>query len=209
MQNLTRERSLQIVLCLGMIGFSFLRTGLAYFTTLLYEESISGIRVTQIFTREKRNEGIFTRLSVNYRKAWMKTMYINFLVPFSVDNLTTIVTTSIYFVGLLALNPAEVSFGIILAMSSYAACFWQPILNLSNLYNSFINAVAYLERIFETLDEPVTVSDVPDALELPHIRGRVTFDDVTFGYDPGHNILENMIFDVKPGERHRRIRLAR
>ncbi|QJD84621.1 ABC transporter ATP-binding protein [Cohnella herbarum] len=164
------------------------------------QESISGIRVTQIFTREERNEGIFTRLSVNYRKAWMKTMYLNFLVPFSVDNLTTMVTTSIYFVGLLALGPAEVTFGVILAMSSYAARFWQPILNLSNLYNSFINAVAYLERIFETLDEPVTVSDVPKARELPPIQGRVTFDDVTFAYDPGLNILENLVFDVKAGE---------
>ncbi|MCC3372435.1 ABC transporter ATP-binding protein [Cohnella sp. REN36] len=164
------------------------------------QESISGIRVTQIFTREERNEGIFTRLSVNYRKAWMRTMYFNFLVPFSVDNLTTIVTTSIYFVGLLALGPQEITFGVILAMSSYAARFWQPILSLSNLYNSFINAVAYLERIFETLDEPVTVSDVKGARELPPIRGRVTFDDMTFAYDPGHNILEHLNFDVKPGE---------
>jgi ABC-type multidrug transport system, ATPase and permease components len=164
------------------------------------QESISGIRVTQIFTREEHNEGIFTRLSVNYRKAWMRTMYFNFLVPFSVDNLTTLVTTSIYFVGLLALSPEEITFGVILAMSSYAARFWQPILNISNLYNSFINAVAYLERIFETLDEPVTVSDVPNAKELPSIKGRVTFDHVTFAYDPGHNVLQNLNFDIKAGE---------
>ncbi len=164
------------------------------------QESISGIRVTQIFTREERNAGIFTRLATNYRREWMKTMYLNFLIPFSVDNLTTLVTTAIYFVGLLAMGPAEVTFGVILAMSSYAARFWQPILNLSNLYNSFINAVAYLERIFETLDEPVTVSDVPDARELPPIQGRITFDNVTFAYDPGHNVLENLNIDVKAGE---------
>ncbi|RED55530.1 ABC transporter ATP-binding protein [Cohnella lupini] len=164
------------------------------------QESISGIRVTQIFTREKRNEGIFTRLSVNYRSAWMKTMYLNFLVPFSVDNLTTMVTTAIFFVGLLAMGPEEATFGVILAMSSYASRFWQPILNLSNIYNSFVNSVAYLERIFETLDEPVTVSDVPKARELPPIQGSVSFDDVTFAYDPGLNILENLSFNVKAGE---------
>ncbi|GFN34188.1 ABC transporter ATP-binding protein [Paenibacillus xylaniclasticus] len=164
------------------------------------QESISGIRVTQIFTREKRNESIFTRLAENYRNTWMKTMYINFLVPFSVDNLSTLVVTAIYFVGLLAMGPEEVTFGIILAMSSYAWRFWQPVLNLSNIYNSFINAVAYLERIFETLDEPVTVSDVPNAKELPPIQGRVTFNDVTFAYDPGVNVLEHLSFDVKPGE---------
>lgn len=164
------------------------------------QESISGIRVTQIFSREKYNEGTFTRLAGNFRTEWMKALRYNALIPFTVDNLATIVTTMIYLVGLLTLNPADVTFGVILAMSSYAARFWQPILNLSNLYNSFINAVAYLERIFETLDEPVTVSDVPNAKELPMVQGRVTFDDVTFAYDPGLNILENLSFDVKPGE---------
>ncbi|QHT59420.1 ABC transporter ATP-binding protein [Paenibacillus lycopersici] len=164
------------------------------------QESISGIRVTQIFTREKYNEGTFTRLANSYRETWMRTMYLNFLIPFTVDNLSTIVTTSIYFVGLLALSPGEATFGVILAMSSYAARFWQPILNISNLYNSFVNAVAYLERIFETLDEPVTVGDAPDAKELPPIQGRVTFDDVTFAYEPGRNILEHLSFDIRPGE---------
>ncbi|RUT45344.1 ABC transporter ATP-binding protein [Paenibacillus anaericanus] len=164
------------------------------------QESISGIRVTQIFSREQRNEGIFTRLSSNYRTEWMRALRYNALIPFSVDNLATIVSASIYLVGLLALNPKDVTFGVILAMGAYAFRFWQPILNLSNLYNSFINAVAYLERIFETLDEPVTVSDVPDAKELPPIQGNVSFDEVTFAYDPGNNILENLSIDIKAGE---------
>ncbi|SET95944.1 ABC transporter ATP-binding protein [Paenibacillus sp. NFR01] len=164
------------------------------------QESISGIRVTQIFSRETRNEGIFTRLAGNFRKEWMRALRYNTLIPFTVDNLSTLVTTAIYLVGLLTLSPQDVTFGVILAMSSYAWRFWQPILNLSNLYNAFINGVAYLERIFETLDEPVTVTDVPDAKKLPTVQGRVTFDDVTFAYDPGINILENLSFDVKPGE---------
>ncbi|RAU92815.1 ABC transporter ATP-binding protein [Paenibacillus sp. YN15] len=164
------------------------------------QESISGIRVTQIFTREQYNEGTFTRLAGNFRKAWMHAQLYNGFVPFAVDNLATIVATSIYLVGLLVLGPEEVTFGVIIAMTSYAARFWQPILNLSNLYNAFINAVAYLERIFETLDEPVTVSDIPDALELPPIKGDVTFNNVTFAYEPGRNILENLSFQVKAGE---------
>ncbi|MDU4695398.1 MULTISPECIES: ABC transporter ATP-binding protein [Paenibacillus] len=164
------------------------------------QESISGIGVTQIFSREKHNEGIFTRLAGNYRKEWMRALRYNALIPFTVDNLATIVTTLIYLVGLLAMGPAGVTFGVILAMSSYAARFWQPILNLSQLYNNFINAVAYLERIFETLDEPVTVSDVPGAKQLPSVKGNVKFDDVTFAYDPGLNILEHLNFDVKAGE---------
>ncbi|WP_340021373.1 ABC transporter ATP-binding protein [Paenibacillus sp. FSL K6-1096] len=164
------------------------------------QESISGIGVTQMFSRETRNEGIFTRLAGNFRTAWMKALRYNILIPFSVDNLSTVVTAMIFLVGLLTLDPQNMTLGVILAMSSYAARFWQPILNLSNLYNNFINAVAYLERIFETLDEPVTVSDIPGAKALPPVQGRVTFDDVTFAYDPGLNILENISFDVAAGE---------
>ncbi|WNS41463.1 ABC transporter ATP-binding protein [Paenibacillus sp. MMS20-IR301] len=164
------------------------------------QESISGITVTQMFSREQRNEGIFTRLAANFRTAWMRALRYNILIPFSVDNLSTIVTALIFLVGLLTLDPQNMTLGVILAMSSYAARFWQPILNLSNLYNNFINAVAYLERIFETLDEPVTVSDIPGAKALPPVQGRVTFDDVTFAYDPGLNILENISFDVQAGE---------
>ncbi|MNO49864.1 putative ABC transporter ATP-binding protein [compost metagenome] len=164
------------------------------------QESISGIGVTQIFSREQRNEGIFTRLATNFRTEWMRALRYNALIPFTVDNLATTVLAMIYLIGLLTLDPAEATFGVILAMGSYAWLFWQPILNLSNLYNSFINGVAYLERIFETLDEPVTVSDAPEAKPLPSVRGNVTFNNVTFAYDPGLNILEDLSFDVTAGE---------
>jgi ATP-binding cassette, subfamily B, multidrug efflux pump len=164
------------------------------------QESISGIGVTQIFTREPHNEQIYQRLAFNFRKEWMRAVTLNGLIPFTVDNLATVVSTLVYVVGLLALGPEEVSFGVILAMGAYVWRFWQPILNLSNLYNQFINSVAYLERIFETLDEPVTVKDAPGARQLPQVAGGVRFDNVTFGYDSGVNILERLSFDVKPGE---------
>lgn len=164
------------------------------------QESITGIRITQIFTREKHNEGIFKRLAGDYRTVWMRALRYNAAVPFTVDNIAQLVGTSIYLVGLLVLGPGEVTFGVILAMGNYAWRFWQPILNLSNLYNQFINSVAYLERIFETMDEPVTVKDEPDAKPLPPIRGNVRFENVTFGYDEGINVLENVTFDVKAGE---------
>ncbi len=90
--------------------------------------------------------------------------------------------------------------GNIVAMCSYASRFWQPLLNLSNLMNTFINAVSYLERIFETMDEPVTVCDRDDAKEMPEIKGEVSFNNVTFAYETGPNILENLSFTAKAGE---------
>ncbi len=93
-----------------------------------------------------------------------------------------------------------VSFGVILAMGQYVSRFWQPITNLANIYNSFVNNLAYLERIFETMDEPVTVDDEPDAKPLHDITGEVDFEDVTFGYEEGVNVLEHMNLHVKAGE---------
>ncbi len=163
-------------------------------------ESIVGVRITQIFTREEENAGIFEKLSSAYRKAWMHAQYYSQSIWPIVDNISTMVSASIYLVGLLIIGPSTVSLGVIVSMGSYASRFWQPIINLSNLYNSFINTIAYLERIFETIDEPVTVDDEPDAYELPEIEGNVRFENVTFGYDEGKNVLENLSFDVKAGE---------
>ena len=132
-------------------------------------------------------------------KSWMKAQYTSNLVWVSVDNISTWVVGAMYLIGLSLLGPA-VQIGTLIAISAYAWRFWQPILQLSNLYNTFINAVAYLERIFEMIDEPVTVDDAPDAETLPEIRGNVTFDDVTFSYDGSINILEHFNLDVKAGE---------
>ncbi len=73
-------------------------------------------------------------------------------------------------------------------------------MNLGNIFNNFINNIAYLERIFETMDEPVTVKDAKDAVEMPKIRGEVTFDHVNFSYDASKQILNDVSFTVKPGE---------
>lgn len=164
------------------------------------QENITGARVTQIFTREEENAQIFDRLSEKYRKSWINAVKYSNLVWPATDNVSTLVRAAIFVVGLLVLTPAAVSFGTIVAMTSYASSFWQPIMNLSNIFNNFINNIAYLERIFETLDEPATIADKPNAQDIGDITGEVKFDDVTFSYEQGKTVLEHISFDVKPGE---------
>ena len=162
-------------------------------------ESLDGMKITQAFTREEENAKIYNNLNTKMYKSWMKAQYTSNLVWFSVNNISTWVVGAMYLVGFSLLGPA-VQIGTLIAISAYAWRFWQPILQLSNLYNTFINAVAYLERIFEMIDEPVLVDDAPDATELPPIKGDVTFDDVTFSYDGSINVLEHFNLDVKAGE---------
>ena len=164
------------------------------------QENIVGARVTQIFTREEENAEIFDRLSDKHRRSWMKAVAFSNLVWPSTDNISTLVRAAIFFVGLLVMSPASVTLGTIAAMTGYASRFWQPIMNLSNLFNNFINNIAYLERIFETLDEPVTIADKDNAHEMGSIEGNVSFNDVTFSYEEGINVLEHVSFDVKAGE---------
>ncbi|WP_369299056.1 ABC transporter ATP-binding protein [uncultured Neglectibacter sp.] len=162
-------------------------------------ESLDGMKITQAFTREEENAEIYDRLNKNCVRTWMKAQYTSNLIWLSVDNISTWVVGAMYLTGLMLLGPA-VQIGTLIALASYAWRFWQPILSLSNLYNTFINAVAYLERIFEMMDEPVTVDDAPGAVELPPITGAVKFDDVTFSYDGSVNVLEHFDLEVKPGE---------
>lgn len=164
------------------------------------QENITGARVTQIFTREEENAQIFDRLSEKYRKSWINAVKYSNLVWPATDNVSTLVRAAIFVVGLLVLTPAAVSLGTIVAMTSYASSFWQPIMNLSNIFNNFINNIAYLERIFETLDEPATIADKPNAQDIGDITGEVKFDDVTFSYEQSKTVLEHISFDVKPGE---------
>lgn len=164
-----------------------------------FQESIDGAKITQVFAREKENREIYDRLNKSHVNVWLKTQYTANLIPVSVDVLSVLVLSFMYLAGVLWFVPA-ITFGTILSMSNYASRFWQPILNISNLYNSFVNTVAYLERIFETMDEPVTVCDAPNATQLPQVKGSVAFDHVTFSYDSSKVILKDLSFSVQPGE---------
>ncbi len=162
-------------------------------------ESILGAGVTQIFTREKVNAGIAGTQFQNCRKSFLHAVFVSNWIWFSVEIIAAIVGASVYGAGILFIKPMA-TFGTIVAMGDYSWRFWRPITNLANLYNNLINTVAYLERIFETIDEPVEIKDAPDAKILPPIRGEVEFKDVVFEYDPGHPILDHMSFKVKAGE---------
>lgn len=163
-------------------------------------ESIDGVRVSQLFARQDVNRSIMERLAIACRAAWMKAIYISNSVWFSSEMITQVVFTVMYIAGVYWMGGAMVSFGVILAMGQYVSRFWQPITSLANIYNSFVNNLAYLERIFETMDEPVVVDDKPDAIFLPSITGEVHFNDVTFGYEEGINVLEHLNLHVKAGE---------
>ena len=164
-------------------------------------ESIDGVRVSQLFERQQVNISIMEKLATACRQAWLRAVRISNTVWLSSETMTQLVLTFVYIAGAYWIGGGKMaSAGVILAMTGYVSRFWQPITNLANIYNNFVNNIAYLERIFETMDEPVVVDDVPGAEELPPITGEVDYEDVTFAYEEGINVLEHMNLHVKPGE---------
>lgn len=165
-------------------------------------ESINGIRVTQSFVREDENSGIFNRLSDGYREAWMRAVKFNFIMGPSVDIISTITTAFIYVLGISWMtNPdSGITVGVLIAFTAYISRFWNPINTLASFYNSLLTAISYLERIFETIDEPVQVKDAEDAVPMPPIKGEVEFKNVTFSYEDGIPILKKVSFKAEQGQ---------
>lgn len=170
--------------------------------TAYIAESINGIRVTQSFVREEENTSIFNRLSDGYRGSWMRAVKYNFIMWPCIDSISTVTTAFIYVMGIgwISGELYGVTIGILIAFTSYISRFWEPINTLASFYNSLLTAIAYLERIFETIDEPVNVKDVPGAVEMPPIQGKVTFQDVCFSYEDNVQILNKVNFTANPGD---------
>ncbi|MBD5485218.1 MAG: ABC transporter ATP-binding protein [Lachnospiraceae bacterium] len=170
--------------------------------TAYIAESINGIRVTQSFVREEENTSIFNRLSDGYRGSWMRAVKYNFIMWPCIDSISTVTTAFIYVIGIgwISGELYGVTIGILIAFTSYISRFWEPINTLASFYNSLLTAIAYLERIFETIDEPVNVKDVPNAVPMPPIRGSVVFQDVCFSYEDDVQILNKVNFTANPGD---------
>ncbi len=166
-------------------------------------ESINGIRVTQAFVRERENTHIFNQLSRKYRDTWLNAVYYGFAVGPVVDLISTATTAFIYVLGVSYIADGArfgISIGVLIAFTSYITRFWAPINTIAGFYNNVVTAVSYLERIFETIDEPVEVKDAIGAKQMPEIQGDVEFEKVNFSYEDGVPILQNVSFHVKRGE---------
>lgn len=164
------------------------------------QENIVGAKVAQMFAREEENSDIFLDLTKDFRGTWMTAVRYSNLVWPGIDTIAVLIRAAIFIAGLIIFGAGNKTVGTIVAISGYASRFWQPIMNLGNIFNNFINNIAYLERIFETMDEKVTVDDTPDAIDMPPIKGHVSFENVSFSYEPGKEVLHNVSFEVQPGQ---------
>jgi ATP-binding cassette subfamily B protein len=164
-------------------------------------ESISGMKITQGFVREDYNMNILTDVCHSVRESWIKAVAIMFYMWPAAENISVWTSSLLYAYGAyLIANDPLITLGTVVAFGGYVWRFWVPINNIANIYNTIVVNMSYMERIFETIDEPVLIKDAENAAKMPHIKGNVDFDDVTFCYDTGIAVLKNVSFSIKAGE---------
>jgi len=167
--------------------------------TATLAEDISGMRVVQSFRRERANERNFRSVNAHYREANQETVVLNGLYFPFVDFLSALATAIVLgFGGYLVFN-GNASQGTLLAFVLYLSNFFDPVQQLSQLYNTFLSAVAALDNIMNVMDEEPEVRDKPGAKDLERIEGRVQFDHVRFGYGTGPEVLHGIDLDVPAG----------
>jgi ABC-type multidrug transport system fused ATPase/permease subunit len=167
--------------------------------TATLAEDIGGIRVIQAFRREGRNQRHFEEVNASYRQANQQTVLLNGLYFPFVDFLSGLATAVVIGYGGWLASRDQISVGTLLAFVLYLSNFFDPVQQLSQLYNTFLAAVAALDKIMDVIDEEPEVRDRPGSRELPRIRGDVRFDDVRFGYGSGPEVLHGIDLDVPAG----------
>lgn len=163
-------------------------------------EDLSGIKVIQSFRAEDETDKTFQQLVWADRSEFIKAVRWCDAFGSWIDICWGVGTLMMYYVGVKVLGIENVSIGTYIAFGTYIGMFWQPIMNLSNFYNQFVNAASGAERIFEIIDTKANVKSAVDAPKMPMIKGNVQFKNVTFGYEENVKVLKNVDFDVKSGE---------
>jgi ABC-type multidrug transport system fused ATPase/permease subunit len=164
-----------------------------------FHENFSGIKVVQLFRREKESQRRFEQINERYYLANMKQISIYaFFVPL-VEILSSGAIGLLLWYGGGRVVQEAITLGVLVAFLSYIRMFFQPIRDLSEKYNILQSAMASLERIFSLLDEDRKISNPPFP-KMDEIRGNVEFQHVSFSYNGKERVLKDVSFSVREGE---------
>ncbi len=166
------------------------------------QESISGMRITQAFSRENVNADRFESTNQENFQAQMDAAKLQAVFFPIVDIIGSLGIALVYYYGGLRMSWGDtlVTVGTVTMFVNYVNRFFWPIRNLVDIWNQVLQAAVSAERVFEIMDTEPNVSDKPDAVDLEHLEGHVEFKDVTFGYDSDLPVLHSVNVEAKPDE---------
>lgn len=164
-------------------------------------EDFSGIKVVEAYAEEKQTAGNFKDIVGELTSSFVHAVKLNDLFWPLVDISAGLGAILVYLFGYRLVTSGEIQIGTLLAFSMYVGMFWNPIMNLCNFYNTLISNFSAADRIFDILDVEPMIYSKSDAPKLSSIEGEVRFDQVSFAYDEKTEVLCNVNFMIKPGER--------
>jgi len=172
--------------------------------TAYLQETLSGVRVVRSFGQEPHHEAVMTDLNERNRAVNMKTVYLNASYFPAVELLAAIGTAVILLYGGSQAIEGAIQIGVIVAFVGYLATFFEPIQELSQLYTTYQQGMAALDKIFDLLDTEPDMVDAPDAIDPGELKGEIEMEGVWFSYadDPGEGewALREVDLHVPPGQ---------
>jgi ABC-type multidrug transport system fused ATPase/permease subunit len=174
--------------------------------TAYLQESLSGVRVVRSFGQEPRHVAEMTELNEANRAINMKTVYLNASYFPAVELLAAVGTSVILLYGGSQAIDGAIKIGIIVSFVGYLTTFFEPIQELSQLYTTYQQGMAALDKIFDLLDTKPDMVDAPGAIDPGTIRGEIELEDVWFSYsdaaEPGEEdwVLRDVDLHVPPGQ---------
>lgn len=164
-------------------------------------EDISAMRVIQAFAEEDRTSREFDTVNRENRDANVEAVKLSSIFTPAMEMLSTLATCIILWFGGRAVTGGTLTIGVLVAFLSYTARLFQPVIDLSMVFNTWQAAMAGGERIMEILSLEPDIKDAPDAIPLPpSIEGRIRFDNVSFHYVADTPVLRDVSFEIQPGQ---------
>ncbi|TVY09451.1 ABC transporter ATP-binding protein [Paenibacillus cremeus] len=164
-------------------------------------ENLSGIRITQLFIREERQQEQFDDHNNGYYRAGMRGTVINSIFQPAIGFMGNLAIALLLWYGGASVIEGGITFGIVYAFTHYVRQFFQPLMSLAEKYNQIQTAMVGAERIFDMLDEEPSIVDAERPKKLPaHVRGEIVFENVWFAYKDEEWVLRDVSFTIKPGQ---------
>ncbi len=181
------------------LAFEEVRTQVANLNTFV-QERITGMKIVQLFTREKTEYANFKEINDKHRKAWVKTVWYNSIF-FPIAEMSTSITIGliVWFGGLRVVAGDEMSLGIIVAFIELSQMLFRPLRQIADKFNTLQMGMVAANRVFGVLDTEASIED-KGTLEIDNLRGEIEFKDVRFSYVDDEEVLKGISFKVKEGE---------
>ncbi len=181
-------------------AYQLSRTWRTVLNTFL-SEHLSGMKLIQIFAREKEKHAEFNDKSEELYKAGYKEMMVYAIFRPSLYLVSVIAMALVLGGGSAQVLGGAISLGTLYVFVQYISNLFDPIQELAEQFSTLQSAIASAEKIFTLLDEEPMISDPEEPVKLPAIKGRIEFDHVWFAYDNEHFILKDVSFTIEPGQR--------